>query len=59
MLEPLLNGNEIMDFTGMQPGPSVGLIRDALLQAQVAGDVTSVPDAVEFVIRYKERENLS
>jgi poly(A) polymerase len=37
----------------------VGIIRDALLQAQIRGDVTSVPDAVEFAIRYKERENLS
>lgn len=59
MLEPLLNGREIMDFTGLNPGPAVGIIRDALLQAQIAGDVTSVPDAVEFAIRYKERENLS
>lgn len=58
MLEPLLNGNEIMDFTGLHPGPSVGLIRESLLQAQVAGDVASVPDAVEYVIRYKEQESL-
>ena len=59
MLEPLLNGREIMDFTGLHPGPAVGIIRDALLQAQIRGDVISVPDAVEFAIRYKERENLS
>lgn len=59
MLEPLLNGNEIMEFTGLNPGPAVGIIRDALLQAQIAGDVGSVPDAVEFCIRYKEREGLT
>ncbi|WP_461208518.1 HDIG domain-containing metalloprotein [Desulfocurvus sp. DL9XJH121] len=59
MLEPLLNGREIMDFTGLHPGPAVGIIRDALLQAQIRGDVSSVPEAVEFSIRYKERENLT
>lgn len=54
MLEPLLNGNEIMEFTNLNPGPAVGLIRDALLNAQVSGDVSSVPEAVEFVLGYKE-----
>ncbi len=57
-LEPLLNGHEIMDFTGIKPGPKVGLIREALLQAQVAGDVTTVPEAIDFVLRYKEKEKL-
>ena len=56
MLEPLLNGKEIMDFTGLNPGPAVGIIRQALLQAQVAGDVTSVPEAVEFIRTYYEKE---
>ena len=59
MLEPLLNGNEIMDFAGLKPGPLVGLIRDALLQAQIAGDVGNVPEAVEFVCRYKDRERIA
>jgi len=57
-LEPLLNGHEIMEFAEINPGPSVGLIRDALLQAQIAGDVTSVPEAVEFVRGYGRREKL-
>lgn len=56
--EPLLNGREIMDETGMTPGPVIGLIREALLQAQLAGDVSTVQDAVEFVQRYKDREIL-
>ncbi len=59
MLEPLLNGNEIMDFAGLKPGPLVGLLREALLKAQIRGDVTSIPEAVEFVCRYKDREKLS
>ena len=52
MLEPLLNGNEIMDFTGLKPGPHVGDIRQALLKAQVAGSVYSIDDAVQFVKEY-------
>lgn len=58
-LEPLLNGKEIMTILSIAPGPAVGVIRDALLQAQVMGDVHSVEQAVEFVKRYSAREQLS
>ncbi len=58
MIEPLLNGNEIMEFTGLKPGPGVGLLREALLKAQIAGEVSSVPEAVEFVIAQHNREVL-
>jgi poly(A) polymerase len=49
MLEPLLNGNEIMVFTDLRPGPRVGSIRSALLKAQVAGEVTTREEAIAFV----------
>ena len=52
MLEPLLNGNEIMEHTGLTPGPHVGLIREALLKAQVAGEVNNGIEAVAFVTNY-------
>jgi poly(A) polymerase len=58
LLEPLLNGHEIMDFTDIKPGPAVGIIRDALLEAQVSGDVSSVPEAIEFIIRYQKKEKI-
>ncbi len=58
MLEPLLNGHEIMDFTGINPGPAVGIIREALLQAQVAGDVSSVPEAIDFIMHYQKKEGI-
>lgn len=51
MLEPLLNGNEIMEYTALPPGPKVGLLREALLKAQVAGEVTDHDSAVAFVRR--------
>jgi poly(A) polymerase len=58
LLEPLLNGKQIMDLAGIKPGPAVGLIRDNLLQAQIAGDVGTVEDAVRFVQAYKAQEML-
>ncbi len=58
MPEPLLNGNEIMDFAGINPGPAVGLIREALIAAQMTGEVQTIPDAVEFIARYKDKESL-
>jgi poly(A) polymerase len=59
MLEPLLNGARIMQLTGLNPGPAVGLIRDALLKAQIAGDVTSLPEAENFVEQYWAKQGLS
>lgn len=49
MLEPLLNGNEIMEETHLSPGPLVGSIRDALLEAQQAGIVNDRESALQFV----------
>ncbi|WP_027192115.1 HD domain-containing protein [Fundidesulfovibrio putealis] len=58
-LEPLLNGKEIMTILAIPPGPAVGVIRDALLQAQVMGDVQTVEQAVDFVKKYSAREQLN
>ena len=58
MLEPLLNGARIMQLLDLKPGPAVGLIRDALLKAQIAGDVASVADAEQFVRAYWDRQGL-
>jgi poly(A) polymerase len=58
LLEPLLNGMQIMDLAKIKPGPAVGLIRDNLLQAQIAGDVSTVEEAERFVLAYKEKEQL-
>ena len=56
MLEPLLNGNEIMDYTSLPPGPIIGVLRDALLQAQVFGEVENNEDAIAFVKAYAQKE---
>lgn len=52
LLEPLLNGNEIMTETRLAPGRLVGIIRDALLEAQKSGQVGAREDAVAFVRNY-------
>ncbi len=48
-----------MQATGLNPGPTVGIIRDALLKAQIAGDVTNVEEAKGFVKRYAQAEGLT
>ena len=58
MLEPLLNGAQIMQLLGLKPGPAVGLIRDALLKAQISGDVTGLPEAEAFVRAYWDKQEL-
>lgn len=55
MLEPLLNGNEIMEHINLPPGPIVGEIRDALLKAQKSGDVVNRDDAIAFVKNYSQK----
>ncbi len=55
MLEPLLNGNEIMTHTNLPPGPMIGVLRDALLQAQIAGEVENGEDAIAFVKVYAQQ----
>ncbi len=58
-LEPFLNGNEIMKATGLKPGPAVGVMRENLLMAQIAGDVTDIKSAKNFVKAYAKKEQLS
>ena len=54
MLEPLLNGNEIMEHTGLKPGPHVGHIRQALLTAQIAGEVNTREEAIALARQHAE-----
>ena len=49
-LEPLLNGKQIMEYAELPPGPLIGVLRDALLKAQVAGEVADEDSAIAFVI---------
>lgn len=57
MLEPLLNGNEIMEYATLAPGPKVGIIREALLNAQIADEVHDTSEAIVFIKSFIEKLN--
>lgn len=48
-LPKLLDGNEIMSMLDIQPSPLLGDIVNALLEAQLNGDITSKSEAEKFV----------
>ena len=50
-IEPLLTGNEIAALLGIAPGPRVGVVKRALVEAQVRGEVTTREAAEQFVRR--------
>ena len=57
-IEPLLDGNQIMEMTELKPGPIIGTVRDELLKAQIAGSVNSPEDAEKFVHDYVSRNKI-
>lgn len=48
---PLLNGRDVQDLLGIEPGPSVGRMLTKLREAQATGAIKSVSEAREFVLR--------
>lgn len=46
---PLLAGDGIMSETNLPEGPRIGLLKEALLEAQVEGAVQTIDEAIEFV----------
>lgn len=48
----LLDGNAIMELLGLPPGPRIGEIKAALLEATAAGEVSNVEEAREFAIAF-------
>jgi poly(A) polymerase len=54
--QPPVNGNEIMDMFGLDPGPVVGQIKKFVEEAILNGDVPNEHDAcVELINRNKEK----
>lgn len=50
-IRPLLNGAEIAALTALPPGPELGRLKRALLEAQVLGKVRTREEAERFVSR--------
>jgi len=57
-IEPLLDGNRIMELAKLKPGPAIGRIRETLLKAQISNDVRTVEDAERFVLAYVEENRM-
>lgn len=47
-----VSGDEIMTIKGIKPSKMVGIIKEAVIEAQVEGRVTCKADAVEFVSKF-------
>lgn len=52
--KPLLNGDEIMAALCIREGPRVGEVKEALLEAQAAGEVKDKDAALEFIRRLEQ-----
>ncbi|HJW92493.1 MAG TPA: hypothetical protein VJ901_02645 [Thermoanaerobaculia bacterium] len=46
---PLLTGNDIAAATGLPPGPELGRVKRALLEAQIRREVKTHDDALRFI----------
>lgn len=53
--EPFLTGDEIAELTGVAPGPELGRMKRAMLEAQLRGELTGREDAETFVRRAHSR----
>jgi tRNA nucleotidyltransferase/poly(A) polymerase len=48
-IKPLLTGDEIAAIAGIEPGPRVGVLKRALLEAELEGRITKRQDAEQFI----------
>ncbi len=56
---PLLNGHEVMAIFGLDSGPLVGALLEALREGQAAGDVLTREEALAFCRRWLSGEKLA
>lgn len=50
-LRPLLTGHEIAEITGVEPGPELGKLKRALLEAQIRGEIHTREEAEQRLSR--------
>jgi tRNA nucleotidyltransferase/poly(A) polymerase len=48
-IKPLLTGDEIAEIAGIETGPRIGVLKRALLEAELEGRITNREDAERFV----------
>ena len=49
---PLLTGEDLQSQFSLEPGPVIGQVLDALLEAQAAGEIGTQKEALQFVKRF-------
>ena len=61
VIEPpvLLNGSDLMEEFNLAPGPRIGMLLDALREAQVVGQVRTRQEAFDFIRELRLRGNSS
>lgn len=57
--KPLLTGRDLMDEFGLAPGPQIGALLEALLEAQAVGELQNRQEALIFAQRWLEQGNRS
>jgi hypothetical protein len=45
----LLNGHDILKTFGLEPGPRIGELLEALQEAQAAGEITDRNQAIDYI----------
>jgi tRNA nucleotidyltransferase/poly(A) polymerase len=48
-MQPILTGDEIASIAGIEPGPRVGVLKRALLEAELEGRITTREEAETFI----------
>lgn len=48
----LLDGHDLIKEFGMQPGPEIGKVLEAMREAQAAGEISKQQEAIDFVKRF-------
>ncbi len=51
---PFLNGNEIMEVTGLPPGKYIGHLQSKLLEEQSVGNIQSKEKAIEWIKEFEK-----
>ncbi|MDD3150455.1 MAG: HD domain-containing protein [Candidatus Gastranaerophilales bacterium] len=54
-LPKLISGNDVMEILQIQPSPTIGVILKQIEEAQLAGEITTVEQAKEFVEKHTEK----
>jgi len=53
----LIDGHTLMDRLGLDPGPQIGELLEAVREAQAAGEISTAEEALDFVTKRLKRDH--